>query len=286
MLDHFFLTRFNLPSGGAEQRIRAQEGWLRNRVELFETYCLPSVRQQSVKDFGWIVFFDVQSPAWLQQRVQGWSDEGLLTPVYGEEFTQEQLTDPMRALARHPTGALLTTNLDNDDGLASDFVERVQAAVRGLERPSAVYLTRGLIRNADALYLQRDPDNAFCSVVSDWTDPVLCWSHWHNRLHEIMPVERLDGEPGWLQVVHGRNVSNRVRGRIVSPERYQPLLPGLVDDLPVPSAASVTFERLGRRPVRVARDAMRRGFKAAILAVGGTAALDRISELRATVRRR
>ena len=34
-----------------------------------------------------------------------------------------------------------------------------------------------------------------------------------------MPVVQLDGPPAWLQVVHGSNVSNRVRGRIVSPNR-------------------------------------------------------------------
>jgi len=40
--DHVLLTRFNLPSKGFEGMITAKEGWLTDRIALFEFYCLPS----------------------------------------------------------------------------------------------------------------------------------------------------------------------------------------------------------------------------------------------------
>ncbi len=42
-VDHVLLTRFNLPTPGVEGLIRAREGWLQDRIELFELYCAPSV---------------------------------------------------------------------------------------------------------------------------------------------------------------------------------------------------------------------------------------------------
>ena len=40
-IDHVLLTRFNLPSAGAEAAIRNRKGWLEHRIVLFERYCLP-----------------------------------------------------------------------------------------------------------------------------------------------------------------------------------------------------------------------------------------------------
>ncbi len=48
-VDHVFLTRFNLPSAGFESMVRAKQGWLQNRVELFERFCLPSLRPRPVR---------------------------------------------------------------------------------------------------------------------------------------------------------------------------------------------------------------------------------------------
>ncbi|MCU1424755.1 MAG: hypothetical protein JWM51_1046, partial [Microbacteriaceae bacterium] len=68
--DHVLLTRFNLPSAGVESLIRAQEGWLRTRVELFERYCVPSVLAQTSSSYRWLIYFDPESPQWLKDRVE------------------------------------------------------------------------------------------------------------------------------------------------------------------------------------------------------------------------
>ena len=57
VIDHVFLTRFNLPSGGTEARIRARETWLAERWTLFERYCAPSVAAQTSDRFRWIIYF-------------------------------------------------------------------------------------------------------------------------------------------------------------------------------------------------------------------------------------
>lgn len=65
MIRHFILTRFNLrlwTKDKKQQPTRTSE-WLEKRFQLFETFCLPSIKSQSVKNFKWIVLFDESTPA-------------------------------------------------------------------------------------------------------------------------------------------------------------------------------------------------------------------------------
>lgn len=61
-VSHVFVTRFNLPTPGPESLVRAQEGWLRNRWELFCRYTVPSMRAQTSCDYDWLIYFDPESP--------------------------------------------------------------------------------------------------------------------------------------------------------------------------------------------------------------------------------
>lgn len=249
-VDHVLLTRFNLPSLGVEQVIRAREGWLRQRVGLFDRYCLPSVRAQQGERPRWLVYLDPESPEWLLERMRAHEAEGVLTPVLRESVPREALLEDLRAVVPDPGDVLVTTNLDNDDGLAPDFSLRVRAAGADHER-CAVYLVHGLIATDRTLYLRTDRRNAFCSVRESWDEPVTAWSAYHNELGRHMPVVGLAGDPGWLQVVHERNVSNRVRGRLVRPGDHTGFV-GL--GLPEPSLVELLRDRAVRMPARTARD--------------------------------
>lgn len=253
-VDHVLLTRFNLPSGGVEKVIRAREGWLRERVALFERYCAPSVAAQIGERPAWLVYLDPESPQWLLERMSACEADGVLTPVLRESVNREELISDLRVVVPSPRRFLVTTNLDNDDGLARDFSSRVRQVATQHER-CALYLERGLIVTTDALYLRTDKVNAFCSVRETWDAPVTAWAGYHNELGRQMPTLRLAGEPGWLQVVHGSNVSNRVRGRRVSPEPYGAAFVGL--DVPAPARRDLVLDAVWRAPGRTARDGAR-----------------------------
>lgn len=274
-IDHVLLTRFNLPSKGPENFIRSQEGWLHDRVELFERYCLPSVRRQTCKDFSWIIYFDPQSPQWLKDKISDWGREPRLTPIYREQVHREDLVHDLRRVTGAERSYLMTTNLDNDDGLAQDFVERLQGAATE-EKARAVYLTHGLILNGGALYQYRDERNAFCSVVETWSDPVSCWVDWHNRLADHMSITEINGAPGWLQVVHGRNVSNRVRGRRVAAAPYTAFFGELIGDVRDPQWRDKAQERLWHTPRRLSYEVTRSAVKQITLVIGGKSALDKV----------
>jgi len=271
-LDHIVLTRFNLPSAGVESVVRARDGWLRDRTSLFERYCAPSVAAQSVQRFTWVVYFDPQSPPWLKQWIEVTSP-GLYHPIFRAEVSRSEILADATLAGARTSDTLLTTNLDNDDAIGRDFVARLQAASTD-HRRAAIYLTKGLIRSPHGLFQHTDRHNAFCSVREDWDDAVTCWSDWHNRLRLSMPAVELDGEPAWLQVVHGANVSNRVRGRRVSPSPFRSSFPGL-EDVAEPTGAQLWHDRLVDTPTRSVYESMRAAVKRAALQVLGKNGLDR-----------
>ncbi|MFQ4147835.1 glycosyltransferase [Arthrobacter sp. LAPM80] len=272
-IDHVLLTRFNLPTPGVESLVRAQEGWLIDRMALFERYCFRSVEQQSEQGFQWIIYLDTQSPQWLRDRIGELGSGGLFTAIYRDEVPQDVLIADIRRVSGAAGDVLLTTNLDNDDGLAVDFVHRVQSAVKD-QRRVALYLGNGLIQQGGRLYLRRDPKNAFCSVSDSWQDPSTCWVDWHTKLGELMPVVEILGSPGWLQMIHTGNVSNRVRGYRVAPGRYKEIFKVGLDEVGEPAALKLLLDGCVLAPGRAARDALRRAGKALILGVAGKSGLD------------
>lgn len=284
-IDHVLLTRFNLPSQGAERIIRAQDGWLEHRIKLFERYCLTSVRAQTCKDFNWIIYFDPESPDWLRCRVERHALDGTFVPLFRPSVSHAELIADIRQVAGHNGSHLMTTNLDNDDGLAVNFIQRLHSLELGAEK-TAVYLAKGLIKSSSRLYLRIDKHNAFCSVIDHWESASTCWSDWHTLLGKSMRVVDLHDEPAWLQVVHGANVSNRVRGRLISPSRYHDIFPGLLNDVYAPKPVEMFSEVALARPRRLFRELVRAITKRIIMRAAGKDGLKRIKFVLASHRKR
>lgn len=277
-IDHVLLTRFNLPSVGPESLIRARDGWLQDRVQLFERFTVPSVSSQTAAGkFGWLVFFDHESPVWLIDRLRPLVERGIFTPIYGDQFTSQEVVTHARSLTGGRGSVLITTNLDNDDGLAVDFIERLQRLARPGET-TALYLRNGLILAGDRAYLRHDPQNAFASVAEPWEGARTVWRDWHNMLHKHMAVRADGGRPAWLQVVHSRNVSNRVRGSLVDPAAYQSAFPGHLEGLVRPSRGALIYDRGVRIPLRETREGLRGAAKEVLLRTVGKHGLDRVKE--------
>lgn len=278
-IDHVLVTRFNLPSKGPESLIRAQDGWLQRRVDLFERYTIPSVTAQTVSNFHWIVYFDPESPSWLLERLAPHVAAGTYTPIFREEATWREVGADARKVSGAGGDLLITTNLDNDDALAADFIGRIQKLAKPGET-RALFLERGLIVSGQRAYLRRDRDNAFCSVSEPWSpEPATAWRDWHIMLRNHMPVTYAAGSPAWLQIVHGQNVSNRVRGVLANPDRYKALFPGLLTHVERPRTGAVAADLLLAAPVRITRDFLRTSVKRLLLAVVGKKGLDSIKLL-------
>jgi hypothetical protein len=134
----------------------------------------------------------------------------------------------------------------------------------------------GLIRSDNVLYLHRYPRNAFNSVRVDWSEARTCWSEWHTDFDKLMPVTEIGGAPGWLQVVHGSNVSNRVKGRRTSPDPHLSSYGALLDGVSAPRRREAARDLLIARPSRFVRESGRALAKRAVLTTLGKDGIDRV----------
>lgn len=68
--------------------------WLEHRFELFERFCLPSIQNQTIKSFHWIVLFDSSTPDRFKDIIKGYQKKcPQLMPIFvapknGEHFAE------------------------------------------------------------------------------------------------------------------------------------------------------------------------------------------------------
>ncbi|OAN66862.1 glycosyltransferase [Sphingomonas sp. TDK1] len=254
---HVILTRFNIASPGREVAIRNSPGWLDRRFGLFEQFCLPSIAGQTERNFHWLVYFDKDTPAEFRERIERDRQIFNFTPRYVAMFDKGMIADDVRGLAMPGEQLIVTTRLDNDDALSSDFVARVQAEAADAPPRTVLNFTQGIAMRNGQLYTASDHSNPFTSLVErDLAGVETIWAKSHHELGEKWTIVQVPSRPLWLQVVHGENVTNRIKGRLVSDVEIINSFK-IREDVAAErvSGAGVVFDHLVASPVRVLREA-------------------------------
>ena len=222
-IQHFILTRFNLylwnkDKGGCPVRTKQ---WLEHRFELFERYCLPSIKWQTCQNFEWIVLFDSTTPEPFKEKIGEWLKEcPQLVPVYvepkdGYRFAQIFEQEVRCKMSEGRCDRVLTTYLDNDDALNVRFVEDIQQRVQSLPDGTFIYYTEGYQYFTDHKYLMKIhyPKNHFVSVVESGNPAMMktiygYGSHYYIDKIKGAKIEYVKDLPMWCQVVHEKNMGN------------------------------------------------------------------------------
>jgi hypothetical protein len=107
-----------------------------------------------------------------------------------------------------------------------------------------------------SVYRLAHPSNAFFSVLTPYdTDVVTAPSILHLELSRHGPVTQIEGPGAWLQIVHGGNVSNKIRGTRIAPETMAERFPaGVAAGLRPVSSIALAAENLVPGSLRAARD--------------------------------
>jgi radical SAM protein with 4Fe4S-binding SPASM domain len=223
---HFLITRFNVRIFYANP---PDVEWLEHRFQLFDRFCYPSVFGQSTQNFKWIVLFDEQTPEHYRQRIQKYAQWENFCPVYVPALENSQAVQQAVRLAiirliqqqfPEPPAYLITSRVDNDDALCTRFLELVQQQFHQ-QAFQFVNFPQGYVWNEGKVYLHPPyPQSPFVSLIEkvgeftpDGLQTVFCQNH-----HEIhlmgdqFKVVEVDCTPAWMQVVHGKNIYNHVKG--------------------------------------------------------------------------
>lgn len=197
--------------------------WLEHRYRLFEEYCLPSIANQTCKDFDWIVLFDCSTPERYKERIKELQAKcPQLVPVFvepekGRYFAQIFLEEVRRRMddGRGGCQRVLTTYLDNDDALNIHFVEDLQRRAADLSDGTFIYYRDGYQLFTDHHYLMqiRYPRNHFASVVENGNPSTLktiygYGSHYYIDQIKGAKIEYVMDMPMWCEVIHEKNMGN------------------------------------------------------------------------------
>ncbi len=205
---HIILTRFNVR---IEQSAPPGLDWLEHRFSVFERFCLPSVRAQSCGNFVWVLFCDPDIPPRFRERIRGYAEWETLRPIFfRNQFDQGMVRATVAGFA-HSHSHLITSRLDNDDAICRTFVESVQREFRGQDY-EFVNFTNGYVWEGGRLWAGRHTSNPFISLIERTANYSTVYCGNHMELHLQGPVVQVAEPAAWLQVVHGRNLSNRVWG--------------------------------------------------------------------------
>ena len=131
MFSHYLITRFNIQKGGLSSYgdIPQTEKWLKRRFDLFEKYCFPSVVQQTVQNFTWIVLFNTETPPRFREKIIGYKHNYQnFKELWIEPNTNEIKIVIEYILSHSNSQHIITTRLDNDDIIRNDYLERIQLA--------------------------------------------------------------------------------------------------------------------------------------------------------------
>jgi hypothetical protein len=211
--DHFLLTRFNV-----RMEERASEEWLRHRLRYFEALCRTSVVSQTEPNFTWLVYFDAERDPWFQTEIDRLS-EGAFEPIWVDgPMTSDRA--PADIASRSDSPWIITTRVDNDDALARDFIAKVQAEFAHQDCQFINFQSGLQMSDEGGIYHLSIPSNPFMSLVEKRTEklPLGVFVDWHNRVSKLGPLKQVATHPMWIQMVHGRNITNTIGGIRANPK--------------------------------------------------------------------
>ncbi|TWO34390.1 hypothetical protein E1J38_000645 [Seonamhaeicola sediminis] len=230
---HFVITRFNLRQsiwGLDKQGTEVNsDAWLTHRYKIFETYCFPSIQNQTNKYFKWLVFFDETTPQFYRDKNNFLSSVfSNFIPVYVKDFDTFHVKLPqfIKDYSEEGVDYVITTRLDNDDCFHKDAIKIIQDHFTTKET-TIIDLCNGLtlqINGGYKLSLRKNvisgPFISLSESLKSEKKPVTVYSKEHTAW--LGTVHYVSVKKGfyWMQIIHNRNISNALAQQLTMNKRY------------------------------------------------------------------
>jgi len=130
MFEHFLITRFNLLQAHTcfTPDHETWIAWTKRRFPVFLNFCLPSVVNQTNKNFKWLIYFDAATPSEFDDQINELRQYDFIDICYakGNGDFQLKYTKDIQQKTASNTEWIITSRLDNDDCLHANAIERIQ----------------------------------------------------------------------------------------------------------------------------------------------------------------
>lgn len=219
-MKHFILTRFNLKNsawGNNDHGIpkALSEEWLNNRIELFKNYCLPSIENQTSKNFIWFLILDIDTPEFFKQTIEKLTKVDINVRIIfsdGFKYLIPTLLTEINNCIDKSDNYIITTRLDNDDIVHKDFIKTIQELYKPKSK-MIIDLKAGyqlILEKPFEIRSMKYNFNPFISLVESTTDfkTVLNKEHllWKDDTSEHIKYSK---KGLWIQLIHDQNQLNQ-----------------------------------------------------------------------------
>ena len=218
---HYLITRFNVPVKNWDRDKAGKPvldaTWMQERLVLFKKYCAPTIRHQLCSDFVWLVYCDQLTAAEDLETIRQEVSRVKNAQVRLVAEFPDLLSDLKGILANAPTPFVITSRLDNDDGLGPMFIQEVQGHFEPHDR-QIINFTKGVLYDAHRLVLteiRNSRFNHYGSLIEERVadQPLITVVGYpHGRPPEGSNVTDVDSRFAWLKIIHERNMSSRTNG--------------------------------------------------------------------------
>lgn len=222
MFKHFVITRFNLDYSAVPgyENYKLPDNpleWLDNRFMIYEKHCLPSIINQTNRNFIWFVLFDINTPVKYREKIGTFEKElDFFKPLFlkdGNPVTiKDVLNTELKSYLDKTDRFVITSRIDNDDAFHESMIQDVQSLFKE-KHNYFISSTYGLQYDVKKKVIARmhHENNHFISRVeslSEGIETVIFANHSNiSKMAEVVYINEKK-KPLWLEIIHGSNLIN------------------------------------------------------------------------------
>lgn len=253
----FIITRFNLKlfSKDKKNRTTLTDQWLKERFDLFETYCYPSVKGQITQNFYWLCLFSEDTDDKYKQRINALHESySSFIPLFlTDEETQNYFAYINHVISSLKDGSekLITIRLDNDDSININYTKEVERLYEEqIDKEVCYSFKYGIQYYTKKNLAVRIPysTNHFICLINKAYDSkkitnILEFNHAYPEKFPFKFCCMDNVIPMWVEVIHGRNVDNDCKMTFNQKILSNPKI--LMDNFEIPRRISPIQSKIG-----------------------------------------
>ncbi len=247
---HYLVTRYNVPFENWDRdKAGNQVGhdeWMQQRLSLFKKFCVPTILHQSNQAFHWLIYLDVQTAPSALEAIHKELKVVKNAEVRFAATMQDLLGDLRKVLSTVETDYIITSRLDNDDGLGREYIQQIQNAFVPGDK-TLINMLQGVLYDSDKRILTTVRNarlNHYTSLIEKRHPDQECLTvlgFSHTAPPEECKVINVDADYAWLKIIHGRNLNSRTKGKPVLRNRVLPFYNIAKEDVPVSLLQTIAY---------------------------------------------
>jgi hypothetical protein len=226
---HYLITRYNVPLAGWERDAKGvstlDDAWHQHRFDLFRTFCFPTVLAQSSKNFTWLIYCMKGMKEEYLKPLQTLTQSHAHIQLIFVEGYESCMSDIDRHLHQSITPYVITSRVDNDDGLGTDYIRIIQSRFKPIDGVIINFLHGHGYHTQWQIVtrLRNIRQNHFMSLIEERKVSgahVSVRGFPHDNIPEEFEIVNVAHKYGWFKTFHERNLKSTIFGMPLLSKRW------------------------------------------------------------------